>query len=45
MAPILYISDPLARNDEEEGDSDVYDYDDSCTPFGSDIDDESPILL
>jgi hypothetical protein len=45
MAPILYVSDPLARNDEEDSDSDVYDYDNSCTPYGSDDDDESPILM
>ncbi|KAI8576958.1 hypothetical protein K450DRAFT_274272 [Umbelopsis ramanniana AG] len=44
MAPILYISDPLAINDEEDGDSDAFYYDDTCTPYGSDTD-ESPILM
>ncbi|CAO3670673.1 unnamed protein product [Umbelopsis ramanniana] len=44
MAPILYISDPLARYDEEDGDSDTFYYDETCTPYGSDTD-ESPILM
>ncbi|KAG2177032.1 hypothetical protein INT43_007686 [Umbelopsis isabellina] len=45
MAPLVYVSDPLSRDDEEDFDSDMYDYDDSFTPNGGSDTDESPILM